>query len=286
MTGHASCLYAGIVVHKRLTPRAHAFSYRVFSMCLDVDDIDNVAERCRLFSRNRANLISFHDADHGARDGTSASDHARCTLAEAGLAEFGARIQLLCYPRLFGFVFNPLSVYFCHDHDGRLGAIIYEVSNTFAERTSYVIPVVTGVGAPNGIVGQCCAKGMSVSPFTPRHGRYGFHVRVPGEDIVVGVSLRDDAGLPLLKTHFRATRVPFSDTAIVRTVARHPLMTLKVAGAIHVQAARLWVKGVPLVTRHRSPRYTVRVVPAAPVATQAEEIPVADPATSFSLSQR
>ena len=176
MTALMSCLYQGTVVHKRLTPRPHGFSYRVFSLCLDVDEIDTVARQCRLFSRNRANLLSFHDADHGAGDGQCVGDHVRAALTNGGLAAWGARIQLLCYPRILGFVFNPLSVYFCHDAEGRLGAIVYEVSNTFRERTSYMIPVESGT---DGVVQQRCDKEMSVSPFTAHRGHYGFHVRPP-----------------------------------------------------------------------------------------------------------
>jgi uncharacterized protein len=262
MSAFSSCLYQGTVVHKRLAPHLHGFSYRVFSLCLDVDEIDAAAQRCRLFSRNRANLLSFHDADHGAGDGREVGDQIRSALVQAGLAACTARIQLLCYPRILGFVFNPLSVYFCHDTEGRLGAIVYEVSNTFKERTSYVIPVES---AADGVVQQQCTKGMSVSPFTAHRGHYGFHVRPPGQSVLVGVSLREGdtssvKGRPVLKTHFRGERRPLSDHGIVTALAGHPLMTFKVVAAIHYEAAKLWFKGVPLIQRHRSDRFSVAIV--------------------------
>ena len=136
MSALSSAIYTGQVVHKRLTPKPHAFAYRVFALALDVDEITAAAARLRLFNYNRRHLVSFHDADHGRSDGTPVATHIRATLREAGLEDAGARIVLVCYPRLLGFVFNPLSVYFCHDRRDRLRAIVYEVSNTFGERTS------------------------------------------------------------------------------------------------------------------------------------------------------
>jgi uncharacterized protein len=253
-----SSIYAGHVVHKRLAPRQHAFTYRVFALALDVDEISRIAEVSRFFGRNRRQLISFYDCDHGDGDGTPVSTHIRSTLADAGLDNACERIVLLCYPRIFGFVFNPLSVYFCYGSTDSLKAVVYEVSNTFRERTSYVIPVDASAVAPGG-VHQNCAKEMYVSPFTPRVGEYGFHVSPPSDQVVVGVSLRDADG-PLLKTHFRGGRITLTDRSLAQMVWRHPLMTAKVVGGIHVEAARLWLKGVPIVKRHTSGRHTISVI--------------------------
>ena len=174
-----------------------------------------------------------------------------------------SRITLLCYPRLLGFVFNPLSVYFCHGADGALAAIIYEVSNTFGERTSYVIPV---PDAAAEMVQQDCAKQMYVSPFTARQGRYAFNVRPPGEAVFVGVDFYE-AERAILKTNFSGRRQALTNGALARLVAGHPLMTLKVVAGIHWEAVRLWLKGVPLVERHGSPRYSISIIQHPPRET-------------------
>jgi uncharacterized protein len=247
-----SCIYAGTVVHKRLLPRRHGFSYRVFALCLDVDEIEKLDTSLTLFSRNRRNLLSFRDTDLGRPGPAPIGEKARGLLADAGLSRFGARIEVLCYPRIAGYVFNPLSVYFCRDADGVIGAVIYEVTNTFGERMSYVIE--SGAGE-NGSLSHGCEKQLYVSPYTGRDGRYSFHIDPPADRVVVGVSFREN-GLATLKTHFRGGRVPLTDATIARMLLRHPLMTVKVIGAIHLEAAKLWAKGVPLVPRHTSPAYS------------------------------
>lgn len=255
MTSFASCIYEGTVVHKRLTPQQHAFAYRVFTLCLDVDEIDRIDRDLRLFSRGKLNLVGIRDTDLGEPGLDYVSAKARRLLDRCGLGCFGSRIELVCYPRLLGFVFNPLSVYFCRDAANRLGAVIYEVSNTFGERKSYVIPA----AGDDQTITQTCAKEMYVSPFTSATGSYGFHCTTPSDRIVIGVNFRE-SGRPVLKTHFRGDRRPLTDRMIVQLLARYPLMTLKVLGAINFEAARLWSKGIPLVTRHASPPYSFTIV--------------------------
>lgn len=261
MSAFRSCAYVGTVVHKRLTPRQHKFSYSVFALCLDVDEIDRLAAGLRLFSRARWNLMSFHDRDHAAGTGEPVGAHVRGVLQGAGLERFGASVQLVCYPRLLGYVFNPLSVYFARDVSGRLGAIVYEVTNTLGERRSYVIPVAETDG-DGGIVMQGCTKHLYVSPFTTMEGaRYGFHIVPPTDRLVIGIALRE-RGRPVLKTHFRGERLQLSDRAVAGLLLRYPLMTLKVIGAIHIEAARLWLKGIPVHSHHASPRSSVTPVNA------------------------
>ena len=241
-----STLYIGAVMHARHRPRRHRLRYRVFSMLLDLDELSTLDRRLRLFGHNRRALYSFLDADHG--DGVSGGLRAwvERQLVDAGVDVDGIRIRLLCYPRIFGFVFNPLTVYFCSGPDGAVRAVLYEVCNTFRERHTYVIPV---AGAGDGALRQSCAKELYVSPFVPMDCRYDFCIEPPGERVMIAINERDGHG-PLLVATFSGKRVEISDRRLLSMLFKYPLMTLKVMGGIHWEALRLWMKGVP-VHRHR-----------------------------------
>lgn len=249
----AAAIYAGHVVHKRLRPKLHALRYRVFSLLLDLDQLDALAKRYRLFSRNRFNVFSFYDRDHGPGDGTPAQEIARQCLAGAARAFEGRRILLLSYPRIFGYVFNPLSVFYVYAPDGTLETLIYEVNNTFGERTSYV--VAAGGEAQGHVFAQSCLKKMYVSPFASGRGGYKFRITEPGQEALVAVLLSDADGA-LIKTHFRGNREAMTDARLAGLLVRYPLLTLKVIAAIHYEALKLWLKGVPLTDRHVSPKFS------------------------------
>lgn len=255
MTG--SCLYFGTVTHARLRPRRHALNYRVFSLYVDLDEIPALAARLRLFSHNRFNLFSFNDRDHGRRDGSALRPHVEASLARAGIALEGGAIRLLCFPRMLGYVFNPLSIYFCHHRDGGLRAILYEVRNTFGEMHSYLIPV-TGADA---VLRQSCDKEFYVSPFLEMDCRYEFRLSVPGDRLAVTIRQTDPAG-PILHASLEGRRVQLSDRALLRAFLRYPLMTLKVIAGIHWEAAKLWRKGLRPLPRPAPPRDAVTVCEA------------------------
>ncbi len=264
MKTEPAAIYRGEVVHERLRPKRHRLRYRVFSLLIDLDHVAELGQRFRLFSHNSFNLFSFHERDHGPGDGRDLAAHVRGLLAQAGLAAYGARILLLSYPRMLGYVFNPLSVYFCLDDGGRLGAVAYEVNNTFHERKTYLL-----AAEDSGSLYQKCAKSFYVSPFNTAQGTYSFHIQPPEARVAIGVALRDDEGA-LMRAHFAGAYEPVSEGALARLALRYPLMTLKVIGGIHLEALRLWWKGVPLVRRQAAPGYSVDFVAAA--ATRAEPL--------------
>ncbi len=242
-------LYFGNVMHARLRPFRHRFAYRVFSMLVDLDELPALDRRSRLFGYNRLRLFSFDDADHGARDGSSVAGWVRAQLAAAGIAAAGARIFALCFPRILGYAFNPLTTYYVYDASGALRLMVYEVNNTFGERHTYVLAV---RDASAGTLAQATRKVFFVSPFNRVEGRYGFRVTQPLDEVTIGVSLKTADG-PVLKAHFRGKRQTFDDKNLLAACLRMPLMTLKVMAGIHVEALRLWLKGLKIVRRPRPP---------------------------------
>lgn len=244
----ASALYLGQVMHHRLVPKVHRFRYRVLSLLLDLDEIDALDRHLRLFSRNRFNLFSFHDRDHGSGHGEDLKSDIVRTLADAGVDLGKGRISLLCYPRILGYVFNPLSVYYCQDGDNRLRAILYEVSNTFGQRHSYLLPVDDG----DEPVRHAIDKGFYVSPFMPMDCRYHFRMQPPGNRVGVHIEQTRD-GACIFVASFTGRREPLTDRSLLRAWFAHPLMTFKVIAGIHWEALRLWLKGLRLQPRPAPP---------------------------------
>lgn len=228
-------LHSGKVAHVRHTPFVHRFSYRMWMMSLD---LDTVAETV-LFRRNRAGVVSMQDADHGPRNGSKLRPWVEAHLARAGLANFAHRIRLMAIPRVLGYAFNPIAFYLCHDRDGRLGAVLHEVKNTFGDQTAYVLPVPDA----SGTIRQTASKQMHVSPFFDMQGGYRFAFSDPsGPDF--RLSLRygaEDARRMTATMRLRAE--PLSDRALARLLLAMPLMPVKVFAAIHWEAIRLKLKG-------------------------------------------
>jgi hypothetical protein len=247
MNAPAATLYHGAVAHRRLRPVGHAFSYRVFSMLIDVDRIGEAEAGARWFSRNRFNLFSFHDADHAFSGEATVSAGVRATLRAHGYSADG-RILLLCYPRILGFVFNPLSIFYCHDARGRLEAVLYEVRNTFGGRHSYLIPVEEGAG----VIRQSADKKLHVSPFMDMDHVYDFRLTRPGDKLSVFIHQTDADG-PIFNASFAGSAEPMTGGALLRAFFNYPLMTLKVIAAIHFEAGRLFLKGMRLKGRVADP---------------------------------
>ncbi len=239
----AAALYSGTVMHARLKPFSHRFTYRVFNLLIDIDRQEEAAGLSRFFSVCRFNLASFHPEDHGPRDGSSLRIHVDGLLAAHGLAQPARRVMLLCYPRILGYVFNPLSVFYVYGENDELIALIYEVRNTFGGMHTYVEPVRIGQVGPQG-VRQERAKAFYVSPFIEMEQKYQFRMLPPGESVRVRILESDKSG-PILSATFIGARKQLKSLALIALCAKIPLLTLKVVAAIHWEAFKIWLKGAP-----------------------------------------
>jgi uncharacterized protein len=237
-------LYIGTIMHQRLRPRRHRFDYRSLWILLD---LDAPPQALRLFSVDRFNLFSFHARDHA--DGKPGPLRVKIDslLAREGLAADG-KMFLLTAPRLLGYVFNPLSVYFCFDRGDALRAIVWEVSSTFGERHSYVLPATEA----SGVTRQRCRKALHVSPFIDMDVEYRFRLARRDDALSIGIVDVDGEG-PLLSAALNARWRQLDDAALLAAFARFPFSTLKTVVAIHWEALRLLVRGARFRSRPPGP---------------------------------
>ena len=229
-----SGIYTGTVVHRRHAPVEHRLSYSVYSLLLDLDELDGLADSIPWFSVDRFNLFSFRRRDHGPRDGSPLRPWAAQVLADAGVDIGAGRIQLLVYPRILGYGFDPLTVWYCHDEAGRLAGVIHEVRNTFGEWHSYVAPI-TG---DERVLRHSAEKAFHVSPFFDVSGHYDFRLTRPDDSVSVVIEY-SDGGRPLLTAAFGGTRIALTAGGLLRRFFDHPLVSLKVIGGIHWEALKL-----------------------------------------------
>lgn len=247
----AVALVPGDVMHARFRPKPHRFAYRVANLLIDCDRLAEADRASALFSVGRFNLFSFHPADHGPCDGSPLTAYVRGLLAPEGIDLTGGRVLLLAYPRVLGYVFNPISVFYAYDRAAQLRAVIYEVRNTFGDMHTYVCPVRPGELSEAGLR-QERDKLLYVSPFLGMEMRYRFRLRPPGETVAVRI-LETDAQGPILAATFHGTPERLTTRALVRAFARLPFLTLKIVAGIHWEALKLWLKGVKFHARPAPP---------------------------------
>jgi DUF1365 family protein len=234
-------LLTGVVMHHRLRPAEHRFSYGVFCLRLRLSRLEEAANG--LFSLNRFNLASFHFRDHGARDGSHPLQWIRGLLEQEGLDCADGEVWLQCFPRVLGYVFNPVSFWFCEDREGRLRAVLAEVNNTFGESHSYLLARAGGAPIEAGDTLET-RKVFHVSPFFEVRGGYRFRFSHRQATRIARIDYLDEQG-PVLYTSIAGRTAPLSASRMLRAVLSHPLMTLAVMARIHWQALRLWWLRVP-----------------------------------------
>ena len=239
-----SSIYNGTVIHKRFKPKTHFFKYSVFSLLIDLSELDQLDKNIKFFSFNKFNLISFFEKDHGNRDGSSLISWVKKNLNENDISSEDIKIKLLCYPRIFGYVFNPLSVFFIYDIKDKLIAILYEVKNTFGEQHTYIFKV----DDDSKLFQHNCSKKFHVSPFIEMNCNYFFRILKPGEKISIIID-QYQINEKILYASQDGSRANFDSKELLKSYLKHPLMTFKIISAIHYEAFKLWTKGVRFIKK-------------------------------------
>ena len=239
-----SCIYEGSVIHKRFKPKEHFFKYKVFSLFIDLSELNELNDKLNFFSLNKFNLISFYERDHGDRDGSSLVNWVKINLEKNDINIEDIKIKLLCYPRILGYVFNPLSIFFIYNKKENLVSILYEVKNTFGEQHTYVFKVEN----ENKLIQNNCSKKFHVSPFIEMDCKYFFRILNPGKNLSVKIDQYDQEGKILFASQ-DGKRSDLTSKNLMNSYIKHPLMTFKIISAIHFEAFKLWIKGIKFVKK-------------------------------------
>ena len=238
-----SCIYNGTVIHKRFKPKIHFFKYKVFSLLIDLSELNNLDKKIGFFSYNKFNLISFFDKDHGDRDGSSVINWVKKNLKENDVNCENIRIKLLCYPRILGYVFNPLSIFYVYDKNDKLISLLYEVKNTFGEQHTYIFKI-----KENNLLKHNCEKKFHVSPFIEMNCSYFFRTLKPADKISIIID-QYQLNEKILYASQDGKRTDFTTSELIKSYLKHPLMTFKVIAAIHFEAFKLWTKGIKFIQK-------------------------------------
>ena len=239
-----SAIYNGKVIHKRFKPKVHYFKYKVFSLLIDLSELEILDKKVNFFSYNKFNLISFYEKDHGDRDGSSLTLWVKKNLEKYNIQAKDIKIKILCYPRIFGFVFNPLSVFYIYNLQDQLISILYEVKNTFGEQHTYLFKVTKDAN----LIQNNCSKKFHVSPFIEMNCNYFFRLLKPGNKISVIIDQYDNED-QILYASQDGTRSDFNTQHLIKSYLKHPIMTFKIILAIHFEAFKLWAKGIKFIKK-------------------------------------
>ena len=231
-----SCIYNGEVNHTRFKPVKHFLNYKTFSLLIDLDEIEQLDKSISIFSHNKFNIFSFYNKDHGDRDGSCLKKWVISNLKKYKIEGNISKIKILCYPRIFGYVFNPLSIFYCYEND-KLKSIFYEVKNTFNEQHTYIFKIKDGEE-----IKQKCKKKFYVSPFMDMETFYNFKLINPNQRLSVMIKQTDAEGTVLTATQ-TGDKKEFNFKQLLINFFRYPLMTLKIISSIHFEALLLWKKG-------------------------------------------
>ena len=245
-------LVHGKVMHARLRPVTHRFTYPLFYVRLNLAELDSCNSRC--FGVDRWRPLSIRRRDYGPCDGSSLELWMRALLRENDISADG-EIWLQTFPRVAGYAFNPVSFWHCHDTGGQLRAVLAEVNNTFDETHRYLLRIDATPGAGSTAI---ASKQLHVSPFCQVQGHYRFRFRLGGSIHCTGLDYYDADGL-LIRTALSGQPAPMTDRALLGALLRYPLLGLGIVARIHWHALRLWLKRVPIFSKPPPPAHHTTV---------------------------
>jgi len=241
-----SALYKCLVMHNRIAPKKHRFHYNVFMFWLDIDKLDKLASKLKFLSYNKPGIFSFRDSDHfkypegDSRNQLSTRTKLNDYLATKGITVFPEKVFLLTHIRMFGYVFNPVSFYFCYDEQNVCNYVVTEISNTFGEMKLFL------VDAKNGSTfEQNAQKFFYVSPFTDMDTEFEFRYKVPDEKLNIQINVKDKSGDKFFISTLTGNKKSVTDARLGWYIIRFPFITIRVMLAIHWQALKLWLKKIP-----------------------------------------
>ena len=246
---YSSSVYEGYVLHNRIKPKKHKLKYNVFCLFIDLEELPLLQEKIFGFGHNSISLMSFFDKDYGSINNMPLKPWIKKLINNNGINTPVGKIKLLCYPRILGYIFNPICNYFCYDDKGVLIAIIHEVSNTFGEKHFYFCKVENKL---KNFIRHEAKKCFYVSPFIKMNMDYSFKVKAPTDRIEISINETDKNG-PLLFASFSGKNKKLNKWTILRLFFFYPFMTIKVIAGIHWEALKIWGKGIPLVKKPPPP---------------------------------
>jgi DUF1365 family protein len=236
-------IYTGTIRHRRFAPRPHRFEYALFMVLLDIDRVPETMARSRLTSHNRWNWATFDDRDHLADREGPLRARLGASAAAAGVALPAGPIYLLTHLRYTGYVFNPISLFYCHDSAGVLRMVLAEVSNTYGGRRDYWLEPEAAVAGP---FRSRAGKALYVSPFMPEEASYEFVLTAPGPTLIAHMNVvppDQPRRARLFDATLRLAYQPWTAATMRRTLLQFPWITAKVIAAIHWEALRLRING-------------------------------------------
>ena len=249
-----SCIYNGEVTHTRFKPVRHFLKYKTFSLLIDLDEINLLDKSIGIFSYNKFNIFSFYDQDHGYRDHRSLKKFVTDILSNNSIKYNKLKFSVLCFPRILGYVFNPLSVIFCFEQDVLI-AILYEVKNTSNEQHTYCFA--NKNFSIKTIYQHRCKKKFYVSPFIEMDSYYKFSTRTPSDKLSLLIEQFNTKDEKVLFASQIGKRTYFTSATILKSFFINPLMTFRVIFGIHYQALRIFFKGGKYYSRRKKPIDTI-----------------------------